>query len=415
MRRLTIAFAGVLLWSLVGASAALAAPPSNDDIGSPTEIGSVPFGDGPYDTTEATNGATDPGFCFSPDAGPDRATVWYSFTPVESGAYLADTFGSSYDTTLYVGTPDGAGGLDVLGCIDDSSGSLQSAVSWEGTAGITYLIMVGTCCGPVEWQPGGGGGSLIFHLGVAPPPPTMALSVEPTGGFTSDGGAVITGSLDCSPGLAFSIVNIEVVQRSGRFNVAGFGGSFFSGCPSEWALLARSNSGTFRGGSVEVNATAFGCAEVSCADDVVSRSVRLTGERPFVAPPGPPPVKPPPANPPPVSPPVPQPHQPPVSPPVHQPPVSPPAHQPPVCPPSGGHVTPPMGRPECPGPVSPPVSGPVSGLVAAPEGGLASAIAGALRADPVVLIGGVFAGVLTLASAAGAVAAVPGWRRRLVV
>ena len=51
---------------------------------------------------------------------PDRATVWYSFTPDADGDYLADTFGSDYDTTLYVGTPDGAGGIDVIGCIDDN-------------------------------------------------------------------------------------------------------------------------------------------------------------------------------------------------------------------------------------------------------------------------------------------------------
>ena len=39
--------------------------------------------------------------------------MWYAFTPSNSGTYVADTFGSNYDTTLYVGTPDGAGGMIV--------------------------------------------------------------------------------------------------------------------------------------------------------------------------------------------------------------------------------------------------------------------------------------------------------------
>jgi len=154
-----------------------AAPPGNDSISSPTVVGALPYSDGPHDTTEATTGATDPTTCFGE---PDRATVWYSFTPASSGSYAADTFGSDYDTTLYVGTPDGAGGINVIGCNDDAK-DLQSALSWQATAGTTYLLTVGTCCGGGVVGQAGGGGMLTFHVDVAPPPPTVSITVDSAG------------------------------------------------------------------------------------------------------------------------------------------------------------------------------------------------------------------------------------------
>jgi hypothetical protein len=361
VKRLTVAFVVMVVWSLFGATAVLAAPPSNDDITSPTVVGPLPYADGPYDTTEATTGATDPGFCFDPEGPPDQATVWYSFTPAVSDTYRADTFGSDYDTTAYVGTPDGAGGIDVIACNDDVRGELQAAVRWDATAGTTYLIMVGTCCGGGVPGQAGGGGSLQFHVDVAPPAPTIDIELDPTGGFTQDGAAIISGTLACSPGVEFVQISVDVTQRVGRFTITGFGGDFFFGCPSTWTVTVESDQGLFRGGRVEVNALAFGCDAIDCAEDFASATVRLGG--------------------------------------VDRPAVSPPVG-PPICPPKGGHVTPPMGRPECP-----PVSPPVTSSAAAPGGGGASPVVGALRADPAVLIGSVFVGVMVLAMGAGAVAA----------
>jgi hypothetical protein len=378
VKRLAIVFVVVVVWSLLAASIVLAAPPSNDDISTPTIVGALPFSEGPVDTTEATTGATDPGFCFDPSIGADRATVWYSFTPDASGAYQADTFGSDYDTTLYVGTPDGVGGIDVITCIDDAGGNLQSAVQWDATLGTTYLIGVGTCCGfGVVGESGGGGGSLVFHLDLAPPPPAVEVTIDPSGGFTAEGAAVITGTIECSPGVVFAAVNLEVVQRAGRFTITGFGGTFLFDCASPWSALAFSNDGLFRGGKVDVSAFAFACDAFQCVDDVASRSVRLGGiERPAVSPPvGPPPC--PGSGPHPGNPPV------------------PPSMKPPV--------SRPVGQPGCPPPVS--------RSVTAPAGG-GSGIAGALRLEPVLLIGGVLAGVMSVAGAAGAVAAAQTRRQR---
>lgn len=397
MKRLAIISVGVIVWSLAGTSTALAAPPNNDDIASPRTVGALPYTDGPYDTTEATTGATDPGFCYNGSIGADRATVWYAFTPADSGTYVADTFGSDFDTTLYVGTPDGAGGMNVNSCVDDSGGSFQSAVTWEGTAGTTYLIAVGTCCGfGVVGDSAGGGGSLVFHLDIGPQAATINLAVDPIAGVTSEGTAVISGTLECSPDVGFVSLGVQVVQRAGRSTITGFGGTFLFGCPSEWVVVAWSSDGPFRVGRADVTAFAFGCDAFSCAQPVVDQAVRLERTQGHVSPP---------VGPPPVSPPVPP----------------PPAVSPPVCPPKGGHVTPPMGRPECPPPVSPPVSPPVtppvsppvsppisdpaSPPVSPPVSQLGAALMRVLWLDPAILIMGVFVGVITLGVAAGAIAA----------
>jgi hypothetical protein len=84
MRRVGILSVLLAVGALALPGAALAAAPANDDIAAATGVTAVPFADGPYDTTEATTGATDPSFCFEPGASPDRSTVWYSFTPASS-------------------------------------------------------------------------------------------------------------------------------------------------------------------------------------------------------------------------------------------------------------------------------------------------------------------------------------------
>ena len=268
--------AGVTAGALLGAlltTSALAAAPGNDDSATPRVVGALPYSDGPYDTTEATSAATDPGFCFEPTAGPDRSTVWYSFTPLTSGRFLADTFGSDYDTTLYVGTSDGAGGMAVIGCIDDSQG-LQSAVAWDAAAGTTYLIMVGTCCGS---SPNAGGGSLIFHVDVAPPPPTVDLTVLTSGSFTPYGSATIRGTIACSNTEGGAGIDLSLRQQVGRFTIRGYGFDTFecSATPTPWSIVVSSDDGKFLGGQATVDAFAFACGPIECADTFTHASVRL--------------------------------------------------------------------------------------------------------------------------------------------
>jgi hypothetical protein len=234
-----------------------AAPLRNDSISSPIAIGTVPYTNS-QTTTRASTGATDPPFCFDPGGSADSNTVWYSFTPVADGRYAANTFGSDYDTTLYVGTPNAAGGIDVINCTDDSGGTVQSYVSFDVTAGTTYLIMVGTCCG----TPGSnGGGSLVFGLDVAAPALVIDLTVDPTG--TVDRGLVtLTGTASCSQTPDYAEVDLSLQQKVGKRTIAGFGFTEVTCGPSPtpWTIVLEGSNGRFAGGQASGDITLFACA-----------------------------------------------------------------------------------------------------------------------------------------------------------
>ena len=93
--------------TMVGtASMAEAAAPSNDDIANATVVTGVPFSD-------ATNNAEATG---EPDAGCGiAATVWYQYTPTESGFLDFNAYGSEVESVvaLYSGTP---GNLTNIAC-----------------------------------------------------------------------------------------------------------------------------------------------------------------------------------------------------------------------------------------------------------------------------------------------------------
>src|SRR6185295_23732 len=115
------------------------------------------------DTRAATvNPDTDPQEC--PFAGfpPSSHTVWYMVTPDADGWVEVNTFGSDYDTTLYV--------LDagsVIACNDDAL-NVQSRVKFHVTAGTTYAVMSGT------FDESPGGNLVIAALTTAAPPPPPA-------------------------------------------------------------------------------------------------------------------------------------------------------------------------------------------------------------------------------------------------
>ncbi len=253
--------------SLVQATA-----PANDDIASPTIVGSLPFNDS-LDTTGATNGATDPGYCFEPEIGPDPGSVWYAFTPAVSGPLLATTFGSDYDTTLYVGTSDGAGGISVLGCSDDTR-SHESAVRFDATAGETYLFVASA-------SPFGGaaGGNLVFNLDVGPPAQTVELHVDPTGSFDGYGVATIRGSVSCAaPAPLGAVVVVEFMQRVGNRELPGIAFLDIEGCPADdipFEAHITSPYGKYRGGHAIAQVIFAACSDFECGNETVDLGVRL--------------------------------------------------------------------------------------------------------------------------------------------
>jgi hypothetical protein len=70
------------------------------------------------------------------------ASVWYNWTPSASGLVTISTYGSNFDTMLGVYTGSSVSSLTLVASNDDSGGTLQSAVSFEASANVTYHIVV---------------------------------------------------------------------------------------------------------------------------------------------------------------------------------------------------------------------------------------------------------------------------------
>lgn len=146
----------VLILIAVGVLPVSAAPPANDELGSATVIGSLPFSEN-LDTTEATQGLDDPWWNCHHE--PLQATVWYSFTPTDDSQLETSTEGSDYytDTSVFV---DDMGSLSVVACDDNGS------ATFEAYTGQTYYIMIGQASGSGPYPPPGEnyGGNLVFSL-----------------------------------------------------------------------------------------------------------------------------------------------------------------------------------------------------------------------------------------------------------
>jgi hypothetical protein len=230
------------LASVVMATPVAAAAPSNDDRAAATTVNAVPFSDS-TDTSEATWQQSDPDCGFS---GEDDATVWYSFTPSQSGSYLASTAGSDYDTTLTL-TVVAGGGLDILDCNDDAGG-LDSAIVWDAAAGQEYLIMVGGCCP-------GGRGHLEFSIILAPPRPTIRLTLAPTARLTRTGAIALHGRVRCQ-NVARGTVNVSIRQDQRLRIVRGSRGGRFA-CGSRWDLRVSNHDYRFNRSAVRVVARGY--------------------------------------------------------------------------------------------------------------------------------------------------------------
>jgi len=103
-----------------------------DTIGDATEISELP-----YDDTGTTTGYNNDyvGSCIYDAGAPD---VVYAYTPDADMEITANTFGSSFDTGLYVYENDES---NEIACNDDA-GSLQSEVTFNATSGNTYYFII---------------------------------------------------------------------------------------------------------------------------------------------------------------------------------------------------------------------------------------------------------------------------------
>lgn len=130
-------------------------PPANDNFAGAVSVPGLPFEE-TADLSGATREAGEPHPSCEPD--PNSKTVWYAFTPSDTGSVIANfPYGASFNTMIAAYTGTLADGLSEVGCR-----SYGSPLAFQATAGTTYYLQVAALYG--------GMGSAQFRLQVTPPP-----------------------------------------------------------------------------------------------------------------------------------------------------------------------------------------------------------------------------------------------------
>jgi hypothetical protein len=253
-------------WAVIG-DTAQAAPPANDTFAGRTPV--VYGFSETIDTTEATTDADDAElntFCGAPATD---ASVWYTFTAPADGGLVIDVSASDYSAGVLVGVGE-PGTLELVTC---GPGTVGLGV----VAGVTYQILA------IDDQldGAGNGGMLTISFNPVPPPPTVELTVDPTGRVNNKTGtALISGTYTCTDADFLEVFG-DTRQQVGRFLIIGFF-SFFDegtcdGTPQRWTAEVFSDNGKFSGGKSMTIAFAFGCGPFQCAESFVEQTVHLRG------------------------------------------------------------------------------------------------------------------------------------------
>jgi hypothetical protein len=269
MKRVLVLISVIALWSLAFATPALAAAPGNDTYAGRIDVtGSLPFSD-TVDTTEGTTDADDAEANASCGAPATDASVWYELTAAADGGIIVDVSGSDYSAGVIVATGS-PGNLVTEACG-------PGAVAFFAANGQTYNILAFD-----DQQDGSGnGGSLAITIDVAPPPPTVDVTVNPLGQFNKlTGSATISGTLTCTGDAFFTAVDIQLTQNVGRFTVTGFGNVFdeapvCDGTAQPWSVEVFGQTGKFKGGRAVAVTFAIACGNFDCGFDEETTSVML--------------------------------------------------------------------------------------------------------------------------------------------
>ncbi|MEN3342249.1 MAG: hypothetical protein V7644_1653 [Actinomycetota bacterium] len=142
------------------------APPANDPFANARPL------DGDWGTVSgSTAGATreegEPAHAGNAGGG----SVWYVWTPAQSGTATIDTVGSGFDTLLGVYTGTSVAALTLVASDDDSGGNLASKLTFTAAAGTTYRIAV-------DGSNGAAGPLILQWAAVAAPPPGNDLFAD---------------------------------------------------------------------------------------------------------------------------------------------------------------------------------------------------------------------------------------------
>ena len=271
MRRARTAGMAALLLTLTTMVAtgapAFAAVPSNDTYAGGTVVAAIPFTD-TVDTTVATTDADDAELNAQCGAPAVDASVWYDVTATSDGGLVADLSRSNYSAGAIVATGS-PGSWTVLACG-------PGAVGWVTSAGQTYSVLVFDD----QLDGGGNGGVLNVTIDVAPPPPTIGVTVNPTATFnTKTGAATVGGTVTCSGAAAFAFLEVNLSQNVGRFIIRGFGGTDVTcdGVSRPWSLQVLGDNGKFAGGKALSVTFAVACGAFECGVDFQERIIQLKG------------------------------------------------------------------------------------------------------------------------------------------
>src|SRR5437870_4007545 len=153
---------------------AYAAPPANDNFANATIVSSLPYNPPTQSVLESTV-ETAGGEPMPSCSVPVQSTVWYAFTPSQSGVVKINTVGSTYDTVAAIFTGNSLNFLTQVACNDDTAGLLTSAVQFPATSGTTYLIQIGS----VDSVPGNLSLSMVWGTTPANDDFANAITVSP--------------------------------------------------------------------------------------------------------------------------------------------------------------------------------------------------------------------------------------------
>jgi hypothetical protein len=255
---------------LLTAAPAYAAPPANDAIGGSVSIGVLPYS-AMQDTSEATTDAVDMAANAACGAPATDASVWYSVTPTTDTALLVDVSGSSYSAGVLVLTGE-AGSLELVSCG-------PGAVAFQPTAGITYYLLI------IDDQLDGGGtgGELVLNVREVPPPPEIDLTVDPTARYNPQTGtATVSGTITCSGEVAYTYLEVSLLQQVGPGVVLGYGYTEAITCDStvqQWSVEVIPSLGRkFIGGKAASLTFGFACGPgfFYCSDTYEEITVRIS-------------------------------------------------------------------------------------------------------------------------------------------
>lgn len=270
LRKVAISAATVTLLVLAaGLPSAWAAAPGNDLIAGATTA-TLGFSES-LDTSEATTDADDAAVNTHCGAPATDASVWYAYTPASDGGAIVDVSSSSYSAGVIVATGS-PGSLHLVTCG-------PRAVAFTANANTTYYVLAFDD----QLDGAGNGGALRISLNETPPPPTIDVTVDPTGTVNAKtGSAAISGTISCL-NAQFVDVQTTLQQRVGaRATITGFGGFFAdasmcTGTPQPWTSEVLPQNGKFAGGKTASFTFSFGCGMFECAFGYVEQQVKLRG------------------------------------------------------------------------------------------------------------------------------------------